>query len=160
MKLTRPTTVAAALAVALLGALAAGVVAHASASTKTIKVTEREYKIGLSTRKGAAGSVLFVIRNTGKLTHQFAIAGPGVKTKKSPMIRPGKTVRMKVTLKAGKYSIWCPQPGHAALGMKAAVTGPGSTAGAGGGTYGGGSTTTPPATTTTSDSGGGGEAWG
>ena len=153
MKLTRPTTVAAALAVALLGALAAGVVAHASASTKTIKVTEREYKIGLSTRKGAAGSVLFVIRNTGKLTHQFAIAGPGLKTKKSPMIRPGKTVRMKVTLKAGKYSIWCPLPGHAALGMKASVTVPGSTTSGSGGTYGGATTTAP---TTTSS----GEAWG
>jgi hypothetical protein len=76
------------------------------------------------------------------------------------MIRPGKTVQMKVTLKAGKYSIWCPLPGHAALGMKATVTVPGSTGGTSGGTYGGGSTTTPPATTTTSDSGGGGEAWG
>lgn len=154
MNLTRPHTLAAALAVALLGAAAAGVVAHASGTAKTITVTEKEYKIGLSTRKAAAGSVRFVIRNTGKLTHQFAIAGPGLKTKKSPMIAPGKTVRLRVTLKAGKYSIWCPIPGHAALGMKATLTVPGSTTTSGGG-YGGAATTTP----TTTSSGGGG-AWG
>lgn len=154
MKLTRPSTLAAVLAVALLGALAAGVVAHASATTKTIKVTEREYRIGLSTRRAAAGSVLFVIKNTGRLTHQFAIAGPGLRRpKKSTMIRPGSTVRLKVTLKPGKYSIWCPVPGHAALGMKSSLRVPGTT-GSSGGTYGGGTTTTPPATTTT------GEAWG
>lgn len=159
MKLTRPHTVAAALAVALLGAAAAGVVAHASTSTtrtKTIRVTEREYRIGLSTRTGAAGSVLFVVTNKGRLTHQFAIAGPGLKEHKSPMIRPGNTVRLKVTLKAGKYSIWCPLPGHAALGMKTTLTVPGSTS-SGGTSYGGGATTTTAPTTTSS---GGGEAWG
>jgi uncharacterized cupredoxin-like copper-binding protein len=155
MKLTRPYIMAAALTVALLGAATAGVVAHAGGTTKTINVTEKEYKIGLSTRKTTAGSVRFVIRNTGRLTHRFAIAGPGLKMRKSPMIPPGKTVRMTVTVKAGKYSIWCPIPGHAALGMKATLTVPGSSTGSGSG-YGGAATTTTP--TTTSSSGGG--AWG
>ena len=148
MRLTRGTTAAAALAVALLGAAAAGVVAHASASTKTITVTEREYHITVS-GKGAVGSVKFVVKNTGKLTHALEIAGPGVKGKKTPLIKPGKSATLTVTLKAGSYTLWCPVPGHAALGMKTALT----VAGASGGAA---PTNVAPTTTT---SGGGGEAW-
>ncbi len=150
MKLTRPTTVAAAFAVALLGAATAGVVAHASASTKTITVTEKEFHIGLSTKKGAEGSVKFVVKNTGKLSHALEISGPGVKNKRTPLIKPGKSATLTVTLKSGSYTLWCPVPGHAAQGMKTSLSVPESA------TAPVGQTTTPaPAPTTT-----GGEAWG
>ncbi len=146
MKLTRATTAAAALAVALLGASAAGVVAHASATTKSINVTEREFHIGLSTNKGALGSVRFVVKNTGKLSHALEISGPGVKSKRTPLIKPGKSATLTVTLRDGAYTLWCPVPGHAAQGMKTSLT------------VAGAMTTTTPAPTTTG--GGGGEAWG
>jgi plastocyanin len=142
-------------ALALAGAAVAGVVAHASASKTTIRVTEREYKVGLSTTHAPAGAVRFEIKNTGKLAHALAISGAGVKTK-TKLIAPGKTGVLLVTLKKGAYSIWCPVPGHAALGMKATITVP--TAGGGGGgavtTSGGGGG----AGDTTTDSGG--AAWG
>ena len=77
MKLTRPLIVAAALAAALAGAALAGVVTHKGADVKTIKVTEKEFHITLSTRTGAVGPVRFVIKNTGKYTHGLAISGPG-----------------------------------------------------------------------------------
>jgi uncharacterized cupredoxin-like copper-binding protein len=144
MKLTRPTTAAALLAVALLGASAAGVVAHASSTTKTIVVTEKEFHIGLSTRKGAVGSVRFVVKNTGKLSHALAISGPGVKGKRTPLLRPAKTATLTVTLREGAYTLWCPVPGHAAQGIKTSLE-------VGGGEM----TATTPATTTS-----GGEAWG
>jgi uncharacterized cupredoxin-like copper-binding protein len=138
-------------ALALAGAAVAGVVAHASASKTTIRVTEREFKIGLSTTHAAAGPVRFEIKNTGKLAHALSIAGAGVKTR-TKLIQPGKTGVLLVTLKSGAYSIWCPVPGHAALGMKAKVTVP---AAAGGG---GAATTSGGAGDTTTDSGG--AAWG
>ena len=68
---------------------------------KTIKVTEKEFHITLSTRKGAVGPVRFVIKNTGKYTHGLAISGPGVKLKKSALIKPGKSATLAVTLKSG-----------------------------------------------------------
>ena len=142
-------------ALALAGAAVAGVVAHASASKTTIRVTEREYKIGLSTTHAPAGAVRFEIKNTGKLAHALSIAGAGVKAK-TKLIAPGKTGVLLVTLKKGAYSIWCPVPGHAALGMKATITVPTASGGGGGavttssGGGGGGDTTT--------DSGG--AAWG
>jgi uncharacterized cupredoxin-like copper-binding protein len=150
MKPTRVHTVAAVLAVALLGAGVAGVVAHASARTTTITVTEKEFKIGLSAKKVAAGPAQFVVHDTGHYPHALAISGPGVKTKKTPTIRPGKTARLRVTLAAGTYTLWCPIPGHAARGMKTRLTVTGTGAGAAATTTAG----------TTTSSGGGGEAWG
>ena len=149
MKLTRPLIVAAALAAAVAGAAFAGVVAHKSAAVKTVNVTEKEFHISLSPAKGAAGPVKFVIKNTGKYAHALEISGPGVKAKRTPLIKPGKSATLAVTLKSGTYSIWCPVPGHAAQGMKTSLSVGGAT---------GVSATTTSATTTAS--GGGGEAWG
>lgn len=140
-------------ALALAGAAVGGVMAHASASKTTIRVTEREYKIGLSATKAPAGPVRFEIKNTGRLAHALAISGAGVKTR-TKLIQPGKTAVLLVSFKKGAYTIWCPVPGHAALGMKAKLLiltqsgGGGSPATTSGG--GGGDTTT--------DSGG--AAWG
>ncbi len=161
----RPITIAGALALALLGAALAGVVAHASAgsTTKTINVTEKEFKITLSSRKVAPGKVKFVVKNVGKLTHGLDISGPGVKKAHTPLIKPGKSATLTITLKSGKYTIWCPVPGHEAQGMKTTLTGTGTSAttstgstggGGGGGGYGKGG-----GGTTTDSSGGGGDAW-
>ncbi len=152
MKLTRPLILAAALAAALAGAALAGVVTHRSATVKTIGVTEKEFHISLSTRKGAVGSVRFAIKNTGRHSHALAISGPGVKLKKTALIKPGKKTTLTVTLKAGTYALWCTVPGHAAQGMKTSITVPGTTTGGSGGS--GGGTTSTSGTTTD------GEAWG
>jgi uncharacterized cupredoxin-like copper-binding protein len=159
MKQTRPLMLVAALALALAGAAVAGVVAHATADAKTIKVTEKEFKITVI-GKPAKGADRFVIKNTGQYAHALSIAGPGIKSKRTPLIKPGKSAVLNVTLKSGTYTIWCPVPGHAAEGMKtsfktagAASSGGGgdTSTGGGGGGYG---TSTDNSTTT------GGEAWG
>jgi plastocyanin len=126
-------------AIALAGAAVAGVIAQASASKTTIRITEREFKIGLSSNRASTGPVRFEIKNTGKYPHSLAISGVGVKTK-TKLIQPGKSAVLLVTLKQGVYSLWCPVPGHAARGMKAKVIAPG----AGGAT---GTTTTTGTTT-------------
>jgi plastocyanin len=130
-------------ALALAGAAVAGIVAHASASKTTIRVIEREYKIGLSATRASAGPVRFEIKNTGKYPHALAISGAGVSTK-TKLIQPGKSAVLLVTLKQGVYSIWCPVPGHAAQGMKAKLTAP---------TPVGGGTMTTTTSDTTTDSG-------
>ncbi|HUJ92322.1 MAG TPA: cupredoxin domain-containing protein [Gaiellaceae bacterium] len=99
-----------AAALALAGAALA---APAHRTGTTIKVTAVEFKFTLSPTTARAGSVKFTIVNKGKLAHDFAIAG-----RKSALIQPGKTGRLTVTLKAGKYPYKCTVPGHAAAGMK------------------------------------------
>jgi plastocyanin len=127
-------------AVALAGAALAGVVAHASASKTTIRVTEREFTINLSKTRAPAGLVRLEVKNAGKYPHSLAISGAGVKAK-TKLIKPGKSAVLIVTLKKGAYSIWCPVPGHAAKGMKATLTAPGGSAA--------GTTTTTPTPTET-----------
>ena len=145
MKLTRPFLLAAVPAVALLGAATAGIVAQAGTAKTTINVTEKEFRITLSSHKATAGRVRFVVRNAGTYPHALAISGAGVKLKKTTMIAPGKTSVLLVDLRSGRYSLWCPVPGHAAQGMKATLTLPGASSGSATSTS--GTTTTDPSTT-------------
>jgi plastocyanin len=128
---------------AIGAAAGAGMAARASAHATKVNVTEKEYKITVA-RSLKAGKTMFVISNKGKLTHALDISGPGIAKRAAGSIAPGKSKTLTVTLKSGTYKIWCPVPGHAALGMKASVKVAG---GSSGGTSGGGTTT-------------GGGAWG
>jgi hypothetical protein len=111
-----------AASLALAGAAVAAVVGKQSGASTTIKVTEREYRISLSSSAAKAGSVTFVIHNAGKITHKLDVAGGGLtKIAATPGIAPGATRKLTVTLSGGKVSLWCSVPGHAALGMKTSL---------------------------------------
>jgi uncharacterized cupredoxin-like copper-binding protein len=103
----------------VFAALAVAVPAFAStahtgrASATAVKVTATEFKFVLSTKSATHGSVTFTLVNKGKLAHDFKIAG-----KKTALISPGKSGKLTVTLKAGKYPYVCTVPGHAQAGMK------------------------------------------
>ena len=109
---TTLTVIAAALATA------AAIVPAASAGTaaQTVRVTETDYRIVLSTRP-RAGTVTFVIRNASRHAHDFRLRGGGI-TRRTPMLAPGRTARLTVRLKAGvRYALWCAP--HADKGMRA-----------------------------------------
>ena len=118
--------------VALTGATGAAIAAHGSASATTIRVTEREYHIALSATSAKAGTFTFSVHNAGKIVHKLDLAGAGLKsTVRLPSIAPGATRSVTVKLTGGKLSIWCPQPGHAALGMQTSFKVSGATSGSG-----------------------------
>lgn len=120
MKLTRLFLLTAAVGVGLLGVATAGFVARAGAAKTTVNVTEKEYSIAITPRRAPVGVVRFVIRNKGLYAHALAVK-VGTATKRTPLIQPGKTATLIVTLKQGKTALWCPVPGHAARGMKATL---------------------------------------
>jgi plastocyanin len=104
--------VLAALTTAL--AAAGGAAARPSAvNSTTVRVTAKDFFFRLSTKKVRHGRVTFVIRNASTAVHNFAIAG-----RKSKMIGPGKTTRLTVMLKRGRYPYRCTVDSHAELGMK------------------------------------------
>jgi plastocyanin len=123
--------------------------AAGSTSGPQVTATLTEYKIALSTSTFAPGTYTFVAKNAGQVGHALEIDGPGVSDQKTGGLQPGGSADLTVTLSAGTYEIWCPVPGHKALGMdtKITVTGSGSS-GAGG--------SQAPATTDQSTSGSGG----
>jgi plastocyanin len=122
MRPSRLLLALAAVGLALLGAATAGYVANAGvAKATTITVAEREFHITASAHRTARGTVRFVVKNAGKYPHALAIKGAGV-SKRTAVIKPGKSAVLVVILRSGSYTLWCPVPGHAARGMKATVS--------------------------------------
>lgn len=79
-----------------------------------VTVVASEFKFALSKRKVPTGTVIFTVKNKGKILHDFKIAG-----KKTPLIKPGKSARLRVSItKNGRFKYICTITGHARLGMK------------------------------------------
>jgi plastocyanin len=121
------------VATALAGGALAAIVAHRSATTTTVKITEKDYHVILSKHSFSAGKFTFVVKNTSMTTHKFAVQGPGLSKSVPGTIAPGKTKKLTVTLKKGTYTLFCSI--HRALGMTTTIK-------VGGGSTGGGGTTT------------------
>jgi uncharacterized cupredoxin-like copper-binding protein len=116
--------IATSLVCASIGAVGLALPAQAhtavAAATTTVNVTAgkpSEFRFTLSKSTVKAGSVTFKVTNKGKLSHDFKIGG-----KTTPLLKPGKSASMTVTLKKGKSAYQCTVPGHAAAGMKGTLT--------------------------------------
>jgi uncharacterized cupredoxin-like copper-binding protein len=90
-----------------------------SPTASTVVATETEFKIALPSTNLKAGKITFEAKNDGKIEHDLAIKGTKDKT---PLIPAGGSAKLTVTLKAGKYLLYCTVPGHEAAGMKLDVT--------------------------------------
>ena len=112
----RVTSAAALLAVVgVVAAPALGSRTHATGTAVTVTATEFHFKF--SKTSVPHGSVTFTLVNKGHVGHDFKIGG-----KKTPLIKPGKSAKLTVTLKAGKIAYLCTVAGHAAAGMKGKLT--------------------------------------
>jgi uncharacterized cupredoxin-like copper-binding protein len=123
------------LGVAAAAVLAAVVVlvpgtASSSQSAATIKLTIVEWDIlPVATTKAPPGKVTFVVRNAGKLTHEFVViktgklagnlAPPGEAeaSEKGAVgeieeLKPGQVKRVTLTLTKGHHALICNLPGH------------------------------------------------
>jgi uncharacterized cupredoxin-like copper-binding protein len=108
----------AAALLAVLGIVAAPALgARTHAATTAVTVTATEFKFKLSKLSVPHGTVVFTVVNKGKISHDFKING-----KKTPLIKSGKSAKLTVTFKAGKFKYLCTVPGHSALGMKGTLT--------------------------------------
>jgi plastocyanin len=88
----------------------------AAPTAQTVRVTERDYRITLSATP-RAGTVTFVVRNTGEDVHDFWVRGGG-RTWKSRIVVTGGSARLTATLKRGvRYRYWCGVGSHASKGM-------------------------------------------
>jgi uncharacterized cupredoxin-like copper-binding protein len=93
--------------------------APAKPAAAKVPVSEVEFKVTLGSTDLKAGEITFEVKNDGKIPHDLAIKGTSDKTK---LIPAGGTAALKVTLKAGKYELYCSVPGHEAAGMKLDIT--------------------------------------
>jgi len=85
-------------------------------SPGTVEVKLTEYAIEMP-ESLPAGPTTFVIHNEGRKTHSFVLEGEGSEDKLSTSLRPHASANLEVTLKPGKYRIYCPIGSHEAKGM-------------------------------------------
>jgi uncharacterized cupredoxin-like copper-binding protein len=118
-------------AVVLVAILALALPALAGATTraKTITVTAgkpSEFRFRLSTKTFKHGAVIFKVRNSGSLPHDFKICASSkggtanaCTGKSTKQLSPGASATLTYTFKTkGTYEYLCTVPGHAAAGMK------------------------------------------
>jgi uncharacterized cupredoxin-like copper-binding protein len=96
----------------------------ATQTAKTIQVKETEFKIQLpALTQLTGGKYTFVVKNAGKIQHDLAIMGGSVAgNTKTPLINPGQSAKLTVSLETGNYTLWCTVPGHKAAGMVAKLS--------------------------------------
>lgn len=110
--------------------------ATAGARAATVSVQLMEWMAMPTPARVRAGKVTFVVKNAGKLPHDFVVLRTnlapsklpmaGAKAKevgrvgRTPVFGPGMTKRLTVTLKPGRYVLLCNVAGHYMAGMRAA----------------------------------------
>ena len=77
--------------------------AHVSAVTATVTLSDRSFHVNPAILH--AGTTVFVIRNTGKKGHAFAVSGPGVKSSHTATLRTGGSTKLTVKLRSGTYML-------------------------------------------------------
>jgi plastocyanin len=91
----------------------------AAASTSKLTLAESEFKISPATpRVARTGMITITVKNTGAVVHALAVQTPSGVVKTGP-ISPGASATLRVdAATAGRYTFFCPIPGHRQAGMQ------------------------------------------
>src|SRR5262245_20191955 len=132
--------VTAVVAVAAMGAFAAGcggggdnststaasattTAAQGGAGGSSVDVRETDFKLNPSDPKVKAGQVTFNVSNDGQTVHSLEVEGPNGEEELASDLSPGQKGLLSVDLsKPGKYEFYCPVANHKELGMKGEIT--------------------------------------
>ena len=84
-----------------------------------LTLSESEFKITPASPNVAhTGTITITVKNTGAVTHALAVQTPSGVVK-TGAIAPGASATLKVdAATAGKYTFFCPIPGHRQAGMQ------------------------------------------
>jgi uncharacterized cupredoxin-like copper-binding protein len=89
-----------------------------TAPSTTVTVSMVEYRFDLSQTTVPAGKVTFVVRNDGRVVHNFDLVG----VMAGAFLQPGESETWTVSLAPKTYAYRCDVPQHAAEGMKGQLT--------------------------------------
>ena len=89
----------------------------------TVQITVREFRFDPKEVTVKPGDLSFVVKNVGEIEHNFVIEDAAAKkVTEIASILPDRSEQVRVTLRAGKYTIVCSLPGHKDAGMVATLT--------------------------------------
>ena len=86
-----------------------------------VQVVAEEFTLTPSRQHVKAGPALFELANFGEDDHDLRLRreAPGARTFRIPAVRPGARRELALTLKPGRYRLWCSLADHRARGMEA-----------------------------------------
>lgn len=94
-----------------------------AAGGSALRVTQVEYRLGLSHAAVRAGRVSLEALDRGHDPHDLRLralaGGPAIS---APQLLPGQRWSATVQLRPGVYRLWCSLPEHARLGMHTTLT--------------------------------------
>ncbi len=102
----------------LVGALVAGLPIRRGKSA-AVSAKLSEWTIQLSEATVPTGQVTFTVTNGGSIPHALEVEGNGTE-KATPLIQPGASATLTLTLTPGTYEVYCPvgDNSHKKLGME------------------------------------------
>jgi plastocyanin len=102
----------------LVGALGAAMPARRG-NPVPVSAKLSEWTIQLSETTVPAGQVTFTVTNGGSIPHALEVEGHGTE-QETPLIQPGASATLTLTLKPGMYEVYCPvgEDSHKKLGME------------------------------------------
>jgi hypothetical protein len=94
-------------------------VPHVPPPPARVQVVAQEFSYSLSRRKVKAGKVIVELVNRGQDAHDLDLERVGsTHVIHFPKVEPGHYVDKMLTLKPGKYLLWCPIADHQQRGMQ------------------------------------------
>ena len=86
-----------------------------------VQVVAHEFTLALSRPRVKAGPALIELVNLGEDDHDLRVRrmAPGARTFRISATRPGGRGELELTLRPGRYRLWCALGDHRARGMEA-----------------------------------------
>ena len=83
-----------------------------------VRITLDDFRIKPQVVRSASRNLVFEIRNTGRLGHNFLVRGPkGVVQAQISVLLPGESETLRVRLRRGDWTMYCSVANHEELGM-------------------------------------------
>jgi len=88
-----------------------------------VQVAADDFSLALSRQKVKAGPALIELVNFGEDAHDLRLRRevPGARTFRIRAVRPGARAELDLTLRPGRYHLWCSLADHRELGMEATL---------------------------------------
>ena len=104
--------------IVLLVTMTCGPGSPGAAENGGVNVTVKEWELKPAQLQVKAGTVTFLVKNSGTIEHDFAVEGVG----KLDTLTAGESKSLTLKLAPGTYTILCTLSGHKEAGMHGTLT--------------------------------------